>query len=66
MFVLRSHSHEQRIRNFLDALPRVEHFLRSSNEGFIAKGYRGGRVEMWLQRHDWLRQVGLIPGDEEP
>jgi PIN like domain len=61
MFILRAHHHQQRIRNFLDALPKVEQFLRSHDEGFMAKVYHEGRVEMWLQRHEWLRKVGLAP-----
>jgi hypothetical protein len=61
MFVLRSHHHEQRIRNFLEALPRIEDLLRKESEGFIAKVHQEGRVEMWLQRREWLRRVGLNP-----
>jgi PIN like domain len=64
MFVLRAHRHDERIRNFLDALPRVEQLLQKHQEAFIAKVYQGGRTEMWLQRHDWVRRVGLIPDDE--
>jgi hypothetical protein len=63
-FVLRGHRHDERIRNFLAALPHVEHFLRTHQKAFLAKVYQGGRVEMWLQYEEWRRSVGLGPNPE--
>lgn len=60
-FVLRGHRHDERIRNFLDALPQVEHFLKTYQEAFMAKVYQGGRVQLWLRLEEWRRMVGLGP-----
>lgn len=60
-FILRGHRHDERIRNFLEGLRRVEHFLRTNDEAFLAKVYQGGRVEMWLRYEDWRRKIGLEP-----
>jgi hypothetical protein len=67
MFILRGHLHTQRIASFLGNLHHVERFLRTYDEGFLAKVYQD-RIEMWLTHADWRRNVGLgEPGkDDEP
>ena len=60
-FILRGHRHDERIRNFLEGLDRVEHFLKAYDEAFLAKVYQRGRVEMWLRYEDWRTKVGLEP-----
>lgn len=58
-FVLRGHRHDERIRNFVEALAQVERFLRTYEEAFLAKVYQGGRVEMWLRYEEWRKGLGL-------
>jgi hypothetical protein len=45
--------HPQLAKNLVQALPRIERFLRKHRGAFIAKVYRDGVVEMGLDETTW-------------
>lgn len=49
-------THEEKAAVFLEALARIRSFLARNPPPFIAKVYRGGRVEIWLSKADWLER----------
>lgn len=53
--------HPQLARNLVQALPRIESFLREHSGPFIAKIYRDGAVELVLDRSSWSKRIHPAP-----